>query len=345
MNANRNDPAGYFLSEALAPLKPFLEDRQIVEISSQKPGEIWIERSGKLAMERLAIEALNSAAVHLMAERTAAKSNQVINEESPLLSATLPGGARIQFVLHPTSVTGHCFSIRKHVLRTFDLDDYEKAGAFKQTRIAGGDFVDDVDVELSRRLQAGEIRRFLELSAQGQRSMLISGGTSTGKTTFLNAMLTCIAPTERFVIMQDAPELEPTQENVVSLTASKGEQGRARVTMSSLLAAALRLRPDRIFMGELRGEEAFDFLNAINTGHPGSMTTIHSNSPRHAFDRLSTLVLNAGVRMDRADIISYIKSIIPIIVQLKKGDACGGRGLSEIYFADEVDENGKRKHR
>ena len=345
MNANRNNPARYFLEEALAPIREFLDDGKVVEISCQKPNEVWIERSGTLEMEKHIVAGLDNAAIALMAERTAAHSSQVVNEENPLLSATLPDGERIQYVLHPTSVTGNCFSIRKQVLRRLTLEDYDNAGAFKRTRVASDDFIDDVDIELSRLLQAGNIRPFLEVAARNHRSMIVSGGTSTGKTTFLNAMLTAIPRNERFVMMQDAPELEPMQENVVSLTASKGDQGRAKVTMTSLLGAALRLRPDRIFMGELRGEEAFDFLNTINTGHPGSMTTIHANSPRHAFDRLSTLVLNSGVRMDRADIISYIKSIIPIVVQLKKGDEHGGRGLSEIFFADEVDQNGKRKHR
>ncbi|ATU94064.1 P-type DNA transfer ATPase VirB11 [Phyllobacterium zundukense] len=345
MNANHNNPARYFLEEALAPIREFLDDRKVVEISCQKPNEVWIERSGTLEMEKHTVAGLENAAIALMAERTAAHSSQVVNEENPLLSATLPDGERIQYVLNPTSVTGHCFSIRKQVLRRLTLEDYDNAGAFKRTRVASDHFIDEVDIELSRLLQAGDIRHFLKVAAHNHRSMIVSGGTSTGKTTFLNAMLTAIPRNERFVMMQDAPELEPIQENVVSLTASKGDQGRAKVTMTSLLGAALRLRPDRIFMGELRGEEAFDFLNAINTGHPGSMTTIHANSPRHAFDRLSTLVLNSGVRMDRADIISYIKSIIPIVVQLKKGDEHGTRGVSEIFFADEVDQNGKRKHR
>lgn len=193
-------------------------------------------------------------------------------------------------------------------------------------------------------LRIGKARAFLELAAANHRSMLISGGTSTGKTTFLNTMLTAIPNHERFILMQDTAELEPRQENVVSLLVSKGGQGEARVTMGDLLATALRLRPDRIFMGELRGDEAFDFLNAINTGHPGSMSTIHANSPHHAFNRLSTLVLNSNVRMERDDIIRYIRSIIPIVVQLKKSDAAGGRGVSEIYFADEVDEHGQRIH-
>lgn len=345
MNGNRDNPARYFLDEALAPIRDFLNDRSVVEISCQKPEEVWIERSGSLEMERHAVQGLSAAAIALMAERTAAHSRQVVNEENPLLSATLPDGERIQYVLNPTAVMGHCFSIRKQVLQRLTLKDYDDCGAFGRTRIARDDFIDELDIELSRLLQAGESRRFLEMAALNRRSMIVSGGTSTGKTTFLNAVMTAIHLNERLVMIEDVPELVPMQANVVSLIASKGNQGRARVNVASLLQAALRLRPDRIFMGELRGEEAFEFLNAINTGHPGSMTTIHANSPRQAFDRISTLVLNSGVRMERGDIVDYVKSMIPIVVQLTKGDRNAGRGVSEIFFADEVDQRGKRKYR
>jgi type IV secretion system protein VirB11 len=345
MNAHPSISAEqHFLSEALEPIRQFLDDPAVVEISCQRSNEIWLERIGQLSMVRQQIDGLDQEAIRHMASRAASFTKQTINAENPLLSATLTNGERVQFVLNPTSATGHAFSIRKQFIRRFDLDDYEKAGAFRFTKVTGDDYIDDVDIELSRLLRIGKARAFLELAAANHRSMLISGGTSTGKTTFLNTMLTAIPNNERFILMQDTAELEPRQENVVSLLVSKGAQGEARVTMTDLLASALRLRPDRIFMGELRGDEAFDFLNAINTGHPGSMSTIHANSPHHAFNRLSTLVLNSNVRMERDDIIRYIRSIIPIVVQLKKSDAAGGRGVSEIYFADEVDEDGKRIH-
>ncbi|MBO9111898.1 MULTISPECIES: P-type DNA transfer ATPase VirB11 [Rhizobium/Agrobacterium group] len=334
----------HFLAEALEPIRVFLDDPAVVEISCQRSNEIWLEKIGQLRMVRQEIVGLDQEAIRHMASRAASFTKQTINAENPLLSATLDGGERVQFVLNPTSATGHAFSIRKQFIRHFDLNDYEKAGAFRFTKVTGDDYIDDVDVELSRLLRTGQVRPFLELAAVNHRSMLISGGTSTGKTTFLNTMLTAIPKHERFILMQDTAELEPLQENVVSLLVSKGGQGEARVTMADLLATALRLRPDRIFMGELRGDEAFDFLNAINTGHPGSMSTIHANSPHHAFNRLSTLVLNSNVRMERDDIIRYIRSIVPIVVQLKKSDAAGGRGVSEIYFADEVDEHGQRVH-
>ncbi|MCX8571136.1 P-type DNA transfer ATPase VirB11 [Aminobacter sp. MET-1] len=342
--ASKHETALHWLGEAIAPIRRYLDDPEVIEISCQKPGELWLEKAGSLVMQKIEEPGLTEYAVETMATRSAALTSQVINRENPLLSAVLTGGERVQFVYRPTSATGHAFSIRKQFIRRLSLDDYEKRGAFERVKVTGEGDIDDVDRELSVLLRKKEIRKFLELAAVERRSMLVSGGTSSGKTTFLNTMLTAIPMHERFVTMEDTSELEPRQENVVSLLVSKGDQGEAKVSMGDLLATALRLRPDRIFMGELRGAEAFDFLNAINTGHPGSMTTIHANSPQQAFNRLSTLIVNAGVRMDRDDILRYIRSIIPIVVQLRKGDEKVSRGVSEIYFRDEVDENGQRVH-
>ncbi|WP_244634887.1 ATPase, T2SS/T4P/T4SS family [Agrobacterium salinitolerans] len=259
MNAHPSISAEqHFLSEALEPIRQFLDDPAVVEISCQRSNEIWLERIGQLSMIRQEVDGLDQEAIRHMASRAASFTKQTINAENPLLSATLTNGERVQFVLNPTSATGHAFSIRKQFIRRFDLDDYEKAGAFRFTKVTGDDYIDDVDIELSRLLRAGQARAFLQLAAINHRSMLISGGTSTGKTTFLNTMLTAIPDHERFILMQDTAELEPRQENVVSLLVSKGAQGEARVTMTDLLASALRLRPDRIFMGELRGDEAID---------------------------------------------------------------------------------------
>ena len=340
----RRDIDLHWLGEALKPIRPYLDDPEVVEISCQKPGELWLEKGGSLVMQKIEEPALTEHSVENMAVRSAALTAQVVNRENPLLSAILTGGERVQFVLHPTSATGHAFSIRKQFIRRLSLEDYEKRGAFDHVKVTGDDDIDEVDRELSALLRGRQVRQFLELAASEHRSMLVSGGTSSGKTTFLNTMLTAIPMHERFVLMEDTRELEPRQENVVSLLVSKGDQGEAKVSMADLLATALRLRPDRIFMGELRGPEALDFLNAINTGHPGSMTTIHANSPHQAFNRLSTLIVNAGVRMERDDILKYIRSIIPIVVQLRKGDETVSRGVSEIYFRDEVNEDGEKVH-
>jgi type IV secretion system protein VirB11 len=159
----------------------------------------------------------------------------------------------------------------------------------------------------------------------------VSGGTSTGKSTFLNALLKEVPEEERIVTIEDTRELRPITPNTVALIASKGDQGRAKVTPQELLEASLRMRPDRVMLGELRGEEAFSFLQAINTGHPGSLTTVHANSARDAYDRLALMVLQSGVTLRKQEIIDYLKEVIPVVVQLERLPD-GRRVVSEIVF-------------
>ncbi|MBT8431844.1 MAG: CpaF/VirB11 family protein, partial [Altererythrobacter sp.] len=170
---------------------------------------------------------------------------------------------------------------------------------------------------------------FLREAIRQRRTILISGGTSTGKTTFLNAMLQEIPHDERVVLVEDTPELKLPGENGVGLVAVKGELGEAKVSANELLQAALRLRPDRIVLGELRGEESVSFLRAINTGHPGSFSTIHANSLRGALEQLSLMVMQTGIGLTRGDTIAYAASVIDVIVQLGR-DGTGKRGITEI---------------
>ena len=170
---------------------------------------------------------------------------------------------------------------------------------------------------------------YLREAIRQRRTILISGGTSTGKTTFLNAMLGEIPRQERVVLVEDTPELRLPGENGVGLVAVKGELGEAKVTANELLQAALRLRPDRIVLGELRGAESVSFLRAINTGHPGSFSTIHANSLRGALEQLSLMVMQTGIGLTRSDTIAYAASVIDVIVQLGR-DANGKRGITQI---------------
>jgi type IV secretion system protein VirB11 len=170
---------------------------------------------------------------------------------------------------------------------------------------------------------------YLRAAIRARRTILISGGTSTGKTTFLNAMLGEIPRAERVVLVEDTPELKFPGENAVGLVAIKGELGEAKVTANELLQAALRLRPDRIVLGELRGSESVSFLRAINTGHPGSFSTIHANSLRGALEQLSLMVMQTGIGLTRTDTIAYAASVIDVIVQLGR-DANGKRGITQI---------------
>jgi type IV secretion system protein VirB11 len=175
---------------------------------------------------------------------------------------------------------------------------------------------------------------FLRAAIAARKTILISGGTSTGKTTFLNAMLGEIPAEERVVLVEDTPELKLPGANGVGLVAVKGELGEAKVTSNELLQSALRLRPDRIVLGELRGAESVSFLRAINTGHPGSFSTIHANSLRGALDQLALMVMQTGIGLSRSDTIAYAASVIDVVVQLDRSG--GKRGISAIARSAEL---------
>ncbi|HRO01103.1 MAG TPA: P-type DNA transfer ATPase VirB11 [Nitrobacter sp.] len=320
-----------FIDRALEPIRPWLEDDQVVEICANGPGEVWIERFGQSAMERHEVPALTEHAIRHLAERVAGHSGQSVNEEHPLLSAALPTGERFQGVIPPATTSGGAFAIRKQVIKEMRLDDYRRMGSFDKVAMAEEGTLSDVDRRLCEHLEAGRIEDFIKLAVVGRYSILLSGGTSSGKTTFLNAILKEVPADERIITIEDTREVNPIQKNYLPLVASKGDQGEARVTVETLLQASMRLRPDRIFLGEIRGAEAYSFLRAINTGHPGSITTVHADSSAGAFEQLALMVMQAGLGLRRDEIIAYIKSVLPIVVQQTK--VGGWRGTSEIYFS------------
>jgi type IV secretion system protein VirB11 len=170
----------------------------------------------------------------------------------------------------------------------------------------------------------------LAAAVRGRRNILVSGGTSTGKTTFLNALIREIPEDERLILIEDTPELQVRHDNVVGLLAARSALGEAEVTANDLVAASLRMRPDRIILGELRGEEAFAFLRAVNSGHPGSMTTVHADSAEGAVEQIVLLALQAGTRLNREDVRHYIKSTIDIFVQLTRSG--GHRRVAEVVL-------------
>ena len=296
-----------------------------------RPGEVWVERLGLPAMERHEAPSMDEGAIRFLAERVAGFTDQSVSEETPLLSAALPSGERFQAVLPPAAVAGGAFAIRKQVVKDLALDDFERMGAFTDTTIAGEDQLTSLDEELCGLLARGEKRAFIELAIQGRVSILLSGGTSTGKTTALNALLKAIPPEDRILTIEDTRELHPAQANFVALVATKGEQGHARVTAQSLLEASLRMRPDRIILGEVRGDEAYTFLQAINSGHPGSLSTVHADSPRGAYEQLALKVLMSGANLSKDQVVAYVGQVLPIVVQLKREG--GVRRWSEIFFA------------
>jgi type IV secretion system protein VirB11 len=317
------------LDSYLLPLKEILERDGVNEVSINQPFEVWVEMKGDMIRQELPtfdLEHLKSLG-RLVAQAT----EQRLSEEEPLLSATLPNGYRIQIVF-PPACEQKCvvISIRKPSSLKWTLEDYDKMGMFDSASI--GEVEDKNDLILTKLLKLNRIKDFLHRAVLYKKNIIISGGTSTGKTTFTNAVIRSIPCEERLITVEDAREINLTSHlNRVHLIASKGGQGRSKVSTQELIEACLRLRPERIIVGELRGSEAFSFLRAINTGHPGSISTLHADTPKMAIEQLKMMVMQAGLGMTPTEITSYIKNVIDIVVQLKRG-AKGRRYISEIYF-------------
>ena len=318
------------LKLALAPLKQWLEEPDIMEISINRPGFVFVERAGAAQMERIELPGFDKAAIEHLAERVAAATDQNVSARTPLLSASLPGGERFQAVLNPAAPDGGAISIRRQITKDLTLDDYRQNGALNKARVSTGSELSAEEQELVALLQSNDIYQFLKTAIRHRVSIVISGGTSTGKTTFLNALLKEIDPAERIITIEDTLELLPPQHNVVRLLSSKGGQGIAAVDPPKLLEASLRMRPDRLLLGELRGKEAMSFLQAINTGHPGSLTTVHANSPRGAYERLALMVMESGIQLSKTEGIDYLREVIPIVVQISR--VAGRRQVTDILF-------------
>jgi type IV secretion system protein VirB11 len=317
-------PAGYYLDSLLSPLSGWLERQDVTDIYVNREAEVWIETLGG-EVETHSCPPLTEAVLARLARQIAAASAQGINREHPLLAANLPDGSRVQVAAPPATRAGHVMAIRRHVAASPSLEDYEDAGAFEETNTAA--------VTLDRAAQltpvpAPQLRNALRRAVQSRRNVLVSGGTSTGKTTFLNALLREIPADERLILIEDTPELDVTHRNSVGLLAARSRLGEAEVDAEDLLMAALRLRPDRIILGELRGREAFTFLRTVNTGHPGSMTTIHADSPARAVEQLALLVLQAGSRLSPNDVRHYVRESIDVFVQLER--QAGRRKVAQV---------------
>lgn len=317
------------LESFLVPLNTLFAEEGVNEIMINKPGEAWVEKRGDLRIEQIPLLDID----HLMGlgRLVAQSTEQTVSEEKPLLSATLPNGYRIQIVFPPACEPRTvAMSIRKGSSMQLTLDDYKKMGAFDNT--ATTEIQDPHTEALQKLLKKNDIAEFLTLAINAKKNIIISGGTSTGKTTFTNAALLAIPTHERLITVEDAREIMlPQHLNRVHLLASKGGQGRAHVTTQDLIEACLRLRPDRIIVGELRGAEAFSFLRAINTGHPGSISTLHADTPAMALEQLKLMVMQAGLGMPPDEIKKYILAVVDIVVQLKRGSG-GKRYISEVYY-------------
>jgi type IV secretion system protein VirB11 len=314
---------GVYLSQALAPFVPFLSRGDVTDIYVNRPYELWLETLGG-TIERHDAPKLEAKLLDRLASQVASFSHQGINREHPLLSATLPGGERIQFAIPPATRGALALAIRKHQSADMNLDDYAASGAFDTLCNNAG----DPDLELTQLHAKGQYIELLKRAVRLRRNILVSGGTSTGKTTFLNALIREIDPEERLILIEDTPELVIRHANAVGLVSARSALGEAVVSMEDLLNATLRMRPDRIILGELRGHEAFTFLRAVNTGHPGSMTTVHADSPERAVEQIALLVLQAGTQLSRENVVHYVRSSIDIFVQLTRRG--GRRSIAEI---------------
>ena len=319
---------GYYLDSFLAPLAPWLAREDVTDIWINRPGEVWIEALGG-GIERYEDASITEDLLRRLARQVAAFGSQGISRSQPLLAASLPDGSRVQVVAPPATRGGHVIAIRRHVASDLSLGDWEEEDAFGG--LDGGVAV--LDTEPSwRSLGEREAASALREAVRVRRNIIVAGGTSTGKTTFLNALLAEIPPHERLILIEDTEELRLKHANAVGLIAARGSLSEAQVSAEDLLIAALRMRPDRIILGELRGHEAFTFLRAVNTGHPGSMTTIHADTPQRAIEQLALLVLQAGSRLARDDVREYIRQSIEVFVQLERRE--GRRRVSQVLLRE-----------
>lgn len=321
--------ADVYLRTYLAPLARWLERDDITDILVNRPGELWIEEAGG-RMHAVDAPDLTASTLKRLAQQIAAASHQGVNREHPLLAATLPSGERVQIVAPPATRGDFAMAIRKHIVADLTLESYDRAGAFAAVQHADAESGAAADAELNDLLKSGRVFDFLREAVRNGKTILVSGGTATGKTTFVNALLKEIPLEERVIVIEDTAEIQLARPNAVGLIAVKGELGESAIGVNELLQAALRMRPDRLLVGEVRGAEAFTFLRAINTGHPGSITTVHADSPRGALEQIALMALQAGTNLHRAEIIDYARETIDVIVQLDR--AGGKRSVAAIAF-------------
>ena len=320
--------AGVYLRAYLEPFAPFLERSDVTDLYVNRVGELWIETLGG-GIERHNVSALDEKALLRLARQIASYSHQGINRSQPLLSARLPGGERMQIVLPPAAREGPALAIRKFARSGLDIASYAPA----ESHVASDGLAARRSLRqgLAQTLKVSGTTACLQQAVAVRANILISGGTSTGKTTFLNALLAEIPEAERLISIEDTAELAIRQPNSVGLLAVRGRLGESDVTANDLVTASLRLRPDRIIIGELRGDEAFAFLRAVNSGHPGSMTTVHADSPGSAVTQLALLCQSAQTTITSDMVRSLTAETIDVFVQLQRVGAV--RGIQQVLVS------------
>src|SRR5690554_5407956 len=303
-----NDIVGF------GPLAPLLRDESISEIMVNNYQAIFIERGGQIVPVNVRFD--SEAELLQVIERIVAPLGRRLDSSQPMVDARLPDGSRINAVLGPLAIGGSCLTIRKFLAKQLTFPELVAQGALSQAAA-----------------------NYLVQSVEARRNIVIAGGTGTGKTTLLNTLASAVPPQQRIVTIEDAAELKLSHDNLIALEARPANaEGKGQITIRELLINALRMRPDRIIVGECRGAEALDMLQAMNTGHEGSLTTLHANSAREALQRLEVMVLMAGFEIPLLAIRQQIVAAIDVIVHIKR-TSMGQRVVHEISEVVGVDAN------
>jgi len=289
----------------LGPLEEYLSDDSITEIMVNGHDQIYVERGGKLTKAETTF--VDDASVQAIIERIVSPLGRRIDESKPYVDARLPDGSRVNAIIHPLSLVGPCITIRKFSKIPFTVDKLIEIGAMTRG-----------------------VAEFTDICVKVRKNIIVAGGTGTGKTTFLNVVSSYLPNDERIVTVEDAAELRLPQEHVVRLESRPSNiEGTGAITIRDLVRNALRMRPDRIVVGECRGGEALDMLQAMNTGHEGSLTTVHANTPRDVISRLETMVLMSGMELPIKAIREQIGAAIHLIIHLGRFQD-GSRRVSKV---------------
>jgi type IV secretion system protein VirB11 len=322
------------LALTLRALRPLLGRDDVMELCINQPHEAFLETHAGWRCEHLPFADFEWCS--RLAKLVANSTQQRIDATSPLLSASLPTGERVQIVMPPATTSGCvAIAIRRPAEKVWSIEELASRGIFRRARHAG-QCLDETEHELLRLLKACEFEEFMRLAVRSRKNIVVSGPTGSGKTTWTKALIREIPSDERLVTIEDAKELVLDRHpNHVRLFYSKDDQGVARVTPKQLLESCLRMKPDRILLAELRAEEAFDYLRNVNSGHPGSITSVHATSAELAFEQLVLLVKQnqGGRELARSDIKSLLYLLVDVVIQF--GVERHERFIKEIWYDPE----------